>query len=108
MTKTIEITNYNGHEFKNLFFVPRENTFYQIRGRKGKVSLSVYEGMKNGKFIQAYDTNGKRVSLALSKLTGINYDSDFGSDDWSDSSDTEEYELLCEAQQWEELQYFCK
>ena len=53
-------------------------------------------------------TNGKRVSLALSKLSNIYFDSDFDSDDWSDSSDTEEYELLCEAQQWEELQYFCK
>ena len=108
MTKTIEITNYNGHEFKNLFFVPRENTFYQIRGRKGKVSLSIYDSKHNGRYIQAVDTNGKRVSLHLSKLININYDRDFDSDDWSDSSDTEEYELLCEAQQWKELQYFCK
>ncbi|EAX97855.1 hypothetical protein TVAG_436030 [Trichomonas vaginalis G3] len=106
MTKTIEITNYNGHEFKNLFFVPRENTFYQIRGRKGKVSLSVYDYKHNGKFIQAYDTNGKRVSLVLSKLTGINYDSDF--DLYEEESESEDYELLYEAQQWEELQYFCK
>ncbi|EAX73510.1 hypothetical protein TVAG_289780 [Trichomonas vaginalis G3] len=108
MTKTIEITNYNGHEFKNLFFVPRENTFYQIRGRKGKVSLSVYDNKHNGRYIKAIDTNGKRVSLALSKLTNIYFDSDFDSDDLSDSSDSEEYELLCEAKQWEELQYFCK
>ncbi|EAY08514.1 hypothetical protein TVAG_487450 [Trichomonas vaginalis G3] len=106
MTKTIEITNYNGHEFKNLFFVPRENTFYQIRGRKGKVSLSVYDYKHNGKFIKAIDTNGKRVSLALSKLTNIYFDSDF--DLYEEESESEEYELLCEAQQWEELQYFCK
>ncbi|EAX99178.1 hypothetical protein TVAG_400400 [Trichomonas vaginalis G3] len=106
MTKTIEITNYNGHEFKNLFFVPRENTFYQIRGRKGKVSLSVYDYKHNGKFIQAIDTNGKRVSLSLSKLTNIYFDSDF--DLYEEESESEDYELLCEAQQWEELQYFCK
>ena len=54
--------------------------------------------MKNGKFIQAYDTNGKRVSLALSKLTGINYDSDF--DLYEEESESEDYELLYEAQQW--------
>ncbi|EAX64587.1 hypothetical protein TVAG_102100 [Trichomonas vaginalis G3] len=106
MTKTIEITNYNGHEFKNLFFVPRENTFYQIRGRKGKVSLSVYDNKHNGRYIKAIDTNGKRVSLALSKLTNIYFDSDF--DLYEEESESEDYELLCEAQQWEELQYFCK
>ncbi|EAX80484.1 hypothetical protein TVAG_284220 [Trichomonas vaginalis G3] len=106
MTKTIEITNYNGHEFKNLFFVPRENTFYQIRGRKGKVSLSVYDNKHNGRYIKAIDTNGKRVSLALSKLTNIYFDSDF--DLYEEESEPEDYELLCEAQQWEELQYFCK
>ena len=106
MTKTIEITNYNGHEFKNLFFVPRENTFYQIRGRKGKVSLSVYDKEHYGRYIQAIDTNGKRVSLALSKLININYDSDF--DLYEEESESEDYELLYEAQQWEELQYFCK
>ncbi|EAY16956.1 hypothetical protein TVAG_280720 [Trichomonas vaginalis G3] len=106
MTKTIEITNYNGHEFKNLFFVPRENTFYQIRGRKGKVSLSVYDNKYNGRYIKAIDTTGKRVSLALSKLTYIYFDSDF--DLYEEESESEDYELLCEAQQWEELQYFCK
>ncbi|EAX83968.1 hypothetical protein TVAG_252830 [Trichomonas vaginalis G3] len=106
MTKTIEITNYNGHEFKNVFFVPRENTFYQIRGRKGKVSLSVYDNKHNRRYIKAIDTNGKRVSLALSKLTYIYFDSDF--DLYEEESESEDYELLCEAQQWEELQYFCK
>ncbi|EAX94896.1 hypothetical protein TVAG_382810 [Trichomonas vaginalis G3] len=78
----------------------------RYEGERGKVSLSVYDYKHNGKFIQAYDTNGKRVSLALSKLTNIYFDSDF--DLYEEESESEDYELLCEAQQWEELQYFCK
>ena len=62
--------------------------------------------LEGGRYIKAIDTNGKRVSLALSKLTGINYDSDF--DLYEEESESEDYELLYEAQQWEELQYFCK
>ena len=39
-------------------------------------------------------------------LTNTNDDSDF--DLYEEESESEDYELLYEAQQWEELQYFCK